>query len=415
MKIAFFHGLESDGPGQKGAFLETVASSLYAPTVDYRNPDDVRRVWGEAIAFQPDVVVGSSMGGWFGLHLCMELGVVGAFVNPAVVGRTVELELELKHHNAPPIFLLLGLEDEQVPYAGVREWFGERNMAIGIDYIRVGHRVPIEDFQKWWEGVAAQRRSLVDFENSELHEKLADELKLGRPELALAEAVLRHFPKIDALCAYSGGGLPRSLELTHERWLSELDVMESQLVAVEQAAKAKQIELQSLRQELAEQEEAIDWKNPRIRNRIKKSMQSIVSVGSVRGSTDRYSPVKLLPKLTPILYHRMVAFYQDDLHTLGRKNGSKKWDPVEELVQHRMEWMGVDQTAPRGPGRLHFKSMRTCRLMFIPKHVDGKATYALTAESGYGHGLIRNLHFWVATPDGSWAYDGMKQGKLERL
>ncbi len=82
MKVAFFHGLESDGPGQKGAYLKTVASTLYAPVVNYYDPADVRRVWNEVLEFGPDVVVGSSMGGWFGLHVCMELNVVGAFVNP---------------------------------------------------------------------------------------------------------------------------------------------------------------------------------------------------------------------------------------------------------------------------------------------------------------------------------------------
>ncbi len=292
----------------------------------------------------------------------------------------------------------------------------EHQLPVGIDFEAAGHRIPIASFQSWWESISAQLSTLGRFESSSVQKLLVSELKLGRPELALAEAVLRRFPTLDALCGYSGGGLPHGQESAERRWLADLDEMESGLAAMERKIQINQQELRELRQHLGENEQALDWADPRIRKAMLKSLRSITSVGSIRRTvyphehSRKEMAAKWLPKLTPVSYHRMIAFFKSEVNVLGRDRGSTKWDPVEDLIQHRIEWMGIDLSAPGAP---HPRSLRNCRLMIVPKHIDGNATYAVTFEQGIMHHLIRNLHFWIPNGEGGWVYDGMQRGKLK--
>ena len=63
--------------------------------VDYRNETEVQRIWKETNEVAPDVVVGSSMGGWFACHLSTVINVPAMLVNPAVVGNVRSIPIVL--------------------------------------------------------------------------------------------------------------------------------------------------------------------------------------------------------------------------------------------------------------------------------------------------------------------------------
>lgn len=147
--IAFFHGLESDGPGRKGRFLESLVPQIHAPTMVYRNPDFVEKAWAEALSIRPEVVVGSSMGGWFGLHVGVSLDVPMLLVNPAVVGRSLELNLEGLGPARPEVHVLIGKEDELIDGEQALAWLRDRRFPVRPVVADCGHRVPPTLFEPW--------------------------------------------------------------------------------------------------------------------------------------------------------------------------------------------------------------------------------------------------------------------------
>ena len=150
MNICFFHGLESDGPGRKGAWLERLDWKVYAPVIDYRDAQCVREVWNEAISQKRDAFVGSSMGGWMATLLGTHIRVPCWLVNPAVIERSFEplfpapLGVE-----RPVIHLLQGKEDELIPPKKALKWFRDRRFKPSITEVNAGHRIAPEYFQEW--------------------------------------------------------------------------------------------------------------------------------------------------------------------------------------------------------------------------------------------------------------------------
>jgi predicted esterase YcpF (UPF0227 family) len=63
-KIAYLHGLESNNIGIKNDWLRTI-SDVYDPLIDYRQPNIYQKIKNDLINFKPDLIIGSSMGGFF--------------------------------------------------------------------------------------------------------------------------------------------------------------------------------------------------------------------------------------------------------------------------------------------------------------------------------------------------------------
>jgi len=108
MKVVFFHGLESEGPGGKAAYIEYIGNNVFADKMNYRDPHFLERIWKEVEEFGPDYVVGSSMGGWFGLNMAVHLNVPCMLFNPAVVNCTVDITVPPLGEARPEVDLLLG-------------------------------------------------------------------------------------------------------------------------------------------------------------------------------------------------------------------------------------------------------------------------------------------------------------------
>ena len=94
MKVVFFHGLESEGPGGKAAYIEYIGNNVFADKMNYRDPRFGANLEGSG-KFGPDYVVGSSMGVvWIAYGSSFERAL--HVVQSAVVNRTVKSHFHLK-------------------------------------------------------------------------------------------------------------------------------------------------------------------------------------------------------------------------------------------------------------------------------------------------------------------------------
>jgi len=92
MKIAYLHGLESsiDPKDPKIIFLNDNFDEVYTPSINYKDNSTFSRLLNDISKMKPDIIVGSSMGGYISYLIGSKLSIPTLLFNPAVVGRTFE-------------------------------------------------------------------------------------------------------------------------------------------------------------------------------------------------------------------------------------------------------------------------------------------------------------------------------------
>lgn len=92
MNVWYLHGLESSVGGPKVDFLHSVADRVFAPKMVYTNPNMFKSLLEAAKVDKPDLIIGSSMGGYFADALGSHLDTEVLLFNPALHSRTIEPE-----------------------------------------------------------------------------------------------------------------------------------------------------------------------------------------------------------------------------------------------------------------------------------------------------------------------------------
>ena len=90
MNVWYLHGLESAVGGPKVEFLKSVAEEVFAPKMVYTNPNMFEALLNTAKIDKPDLIIGSSMGGYFADALGSHLDVEVLLFNPALHSRSME-------------------------------------------------------------------------------------------------------------------------------------------------------------------------------------------------------------------------------------------------------------------------------------------------------------------------------------
>jgi predicted esterase YcpF (UPF0227 family) len=115
-KILYLHGLESSNVCDKVDFLKENAIVL-APSIDYRKPNIEIEFLHMVEMFQPDLIIGSSMGGHVALMLGNYYDVEVIAFNPAIHSRPIEPELNRLEARDPRVnfqpLIVLGIEDDE--------------------------------------------------------------------------------------------------------------------------------------------------------------------------------------------------------------------------------------------------------------------------------------------------------------
>ena len=145
-KIVYLHGLESKAGGPKVDFLAT-KGMVYAPEMDYETLDlyDLMGKIGK-----PDLIIGSSMGGYIADIIGSQLGVDVLLFNPALHSRSIEFDFDngVGYGGEPyKRTIVLGTEDNVInPEITKKLWPIHHNEAIFDEVEGMGHRTPLDVF-----------------------------------------------------------------------------------------------------------------------------------------------------------------------------------------------------------------------------------------------------------------------------
>jgi len=147
MNIAFFHGLESPPVSDKTEFLEQF--DAWCPPMDYYDPKLFDRILNELQNNNTELLVGSSMGGWFAYCLSTLTDIPTLIFNPALNQRTFSPKV-YRGDFEPKQTLILGIFDNIIDIDKTEEWLDTNKIEnYEIHYEMMGHRTPIDIFTKW--------------------------------------------------------------------------------------------------------------------------------------------------------------------------------------------------------------------------------------------------------------------------
>lgn len=148
MKIAYLHGLEANNISPKNDWLRTI-SDVYDPLIDYRQPLIYQKIKNDIIDFKPDLIIGSSMGGFFTYNLSRELNIKSVLFNPALHSRSFTPDMTGFSGSLlfkPKTKFVLGKNDDVIePNTTIKiaENEGYSNFII----LGHGHRTPYDVFK----------------------------------------------------------------------------------------------------------------------------------------------------------------------------------------------------------------------------------------------------------------------------
>ena len=141
-KIVYLHGLESEQGGNKVSFLAT-KGMVYAPEMNYEslNLHEFIHTLG-----MPDLIIGSSMGGYIADVIGSRLGVDVLLFNPALHNREIAVNHEY-YNNPYKRTIVLGTEDNVInPELTKKLWSIHGNEAEYDEIEGMGHRTPLDVF-----------------------------------------------------------------------------------------------------------------------------------------------------------------------------------------------------------------------------------------------------------------------------
>ena len=146
----YLHGLESSNVCDKVDFMRERAEVL-APSIDYRKSNIEEELMYMVESFQPDLIIGSSMGGFVGMLLANYYNIDCLVFNPAIHSRSIEPNLnKLVSSDINPSFtpvVVLGLEDEVIDPAKSEDMLEQVEFYCDIERVEdLGHRIPFDVF-----------------------------------------------------------------------------------------------------------------------------------------------------------------------------------------------------------------------------------------------------------------------------
>ena len=141
-KILYLHGLESEQGGTKVSFLAE-KGTVYAPAMDYKTLDLDEFIYTLGM---PNLIIGSSMGGYVADIIGSRLGVDVLLFNPALHNRGIDSEYEYYGENYKRT-IVLGTEDNVInPELTKKLWSIHGNEAEYDEIEGMGHRTPLDVF-----------------------------------------------------------------------------------------------------------------------------------------------------------------------------------------------------------------------------------------------------------------------------
>ena len=145
MNVWYLHGLESTYGGPKVDYLCENADKVFAPKMDYNHPEMFSSLLKMAKYNKPDLIIGSSMGGYFADALGSHLDVEVLLFNPALHSRTLEPEGVTYGETNWKRNFVVGTEDKIVDPKATRVF---KDLAKSWTEVEgMGHRTDLNTFK----------------------------------------------------------------------------------------------------------------------------------------------------------------------------------------------------------------------------------------------------------------------------
>lgn len=149
MRVAFFHGLESKPNSEKNQILNKTFDYVYAPAMDYHNSNLFDTVLQGVKDNNIQLLIGSSMGGYFAYCISTLTGIPTILFNPAVVNRSfnpvTKVGSQKAHHT-----VVYGENDDIINPEKSQEWFKKYGVgSFKYYWENMGHKIPSNIFRKY--------------------------------------------------------------------------------------------------------------------------------------------------------------------------------------------------------------------------------------------------------------------------
>ena len=152
MKIYFLHGLESTNNSSKVDLMRALGHDVHAEYMDYKKVLDLYAKTLISINdFNPDLIVGSSMGGYFAYHLGTHFSTNLLLLNPALPNRSFDPPILKDGDKKSRMWALIGRNDDVVNPVANEEILKMAGAQVTIG--EHGHRTPQAIFEPFFKGV----------------------------------------------------------------------------------------------------------------------------------------------------------------------------------------------------------------------------------------------------------------------
>lgn len=146
-KILYLHGLESKQGGEKIDFLSSKAI-VHAPSLNYKDKDIFNQLVKMVVKVDPDIIIGSSMGGYVGWVLGSMFKKQTLLFNPALHSRTIEIPHLVNSSSPRNPIIILGEQDEIINSSKTIDYLNNSNVVGAIvEMVEMKHRVDFNIFK----------------------------------------------------------------------------------------------------------------------------------------------------------------------------------------------------------------------------------------------------------------------------
>ena len=147
-KVVYLHGLESKQNCLKVHYLRDIGFEVLNPKMDYKDPNCFIDTQYKIQEFKPDLIIGSSMGGYFAWFMGKYFETPVILLNPALHSRSFEPVIDnWGCELASKVYLITDKDDDVIDPSQTVKWLNENdkwdlnpnNHIVG----KHGHRTPV--------------------------------------------------------------------------------------------------------------------------------------------------------------------------------------------------------------------------------------------------------------------------------
>jgi len=158
--VIYFHGLESSPGGIKTEFLKQETDFVEAPAMDYTQKGIFEEWLDYVKTEEPDLLIGSSMGGYFAMALSSHTGIPVLVFNPAIHSRSIEIDGLGSGTEKLIGLVVLGKKDDViVPDLTLQMLKGDWNDLEIVVEKNMGHRVSLDVFVDMYNKISSNEQT----------------------------------------------------------------------------------------------------------------------------------------------------------------------------------------------------------------------------------------------------------------